>query len=417
MASAAPARKPYRKAPPQHRESRHALPTAPPPPAPQPDINQVIKHTLKTPPHPPQHLARQRLSGDGMRPGIPTLPPPLSDSELEVSSLSSLELCTPPPLFRGHIHQPSSARTAVVGMTASGHDAMIPHRKPRPQRGTSPRNVKTSINTGNQAFLGHGSPAPAPKHAVSCNPRGKHHHLNYCTNAAGRTASAPRSILKQPTSLGVETYDIIRKSKSVEMLDDGRGRSSASRCPPTRSLDRVEQQRLTWRRSSSPPSPVRTDWNWRMQALQEKVRFSNFLDEITCRVLSPARLTLLGRSASKEYISPASQRRHPAYRNQQVEGSSADRTRRWDDWVAALQRPGGTQEEGAVRETAKQQQGYREWAGTKRQVKRGVKVDKRPLSNLSLLSHIKVGPLHLYPAPNRFLLFFSCCGSKVTSPG
>ncbi|XP_071335885.1 tight junction-associated protein 1 [Trachinotus anak] len=40
MTSAAPARKPYRKAPPQHRETRHALPTAPPPPAPQSDINQ-----------------------------------------------------------------------------------------------------------------------------------------------------------------------------------------------------------------------------------------------------------------------------------------------------------------------------------------------------------------------------------------
>ncbi|XP_056251383.1 tight junction-associated protein 1 [Seriola aureovittata] len=40
MTSAAPARKPYRKAPPQHRETRHALPTAPPPPTPQPDINQ-----------------------------------------------------------------------------------------------------------------------------------------------------------------------------------------------------------------------------------------------------------------------------------------------------------------------------------------------------------------------------------------
>ncbi|XP_059179922.1 tight junction-associated protein 1 [Centropristis striata] len=38
MTSAAPARKPYRKAPPQHRETRHAV--APPPPAPQPDINQ-----------------------------------------------------------------------------------------------------------------------------------------------------------------------------------------------------------------------------------------------------------------------------------------------------------------------------------------------------------------------------------------
>ncbi|XP_041802866.1 tight junction-associated protein 1 [Chelmon rostratus] len=40
MTSAAPARKPYRKAPPQHRETRHALPVAPPPPAPQHDISQ-----------------------------------------------------------------------------------------------------------------------------------------------------------------------------------------------------------------------------------------------------------------------------------------------------------------------------------------------------------------------------------------
>ncbi|XP_078016652.1 tight junction-associated protein 1 isoform X1 [Epinephelus lanceolatus] len=42
MTSAAPARKPYRKAPPQHREIRHTLPVAPPPPAPQPDINQEV---------------------------------------------------------------------------------------------------------------------------------------------------------------------------------------------------------------------------------------------------------------------------------------------------------------------------------------------------------------------------------------
>ncbi|XP_017289956.1 tight junction-associated protein 1 [Kryptolebias marmoratus] len=40
MTSAAPSRKPYRKAPPQHRETRRPLPTAPPPPAPQLDINQ-----------------------------------------------------------------------------------------------------------------------------------------------------------------------------------------------------------------------------------------------------------------------------------------------------------------------------------------------------------------------------------------
>ncbi|XP_008428726.1 tight junction-associated protein 1 isoform X1 [Poecilia reticulata] len=40
MASAGPARKPYRKAPPQHRETRHGLTPASPPPAPRPDFSQ-----------------------------------------------------------------------------------------------------------------------------------------------------------------------------------------------------------------------------------------------------------------------------------------------------------------------------------------------------------------------------------------
>ncbi|XP_068183969.1 tight junction-associated protein 1 isoform X2 [Antennarius striatus] len=40
MTSAAPARKPYRKAPPQHRETRHGLPVAPPTPASPHDIAQ-----------------------------------------------------------------------------------------------------------------------------------------------------------------------------------------------------------------------------------------------------------------------------------------------------------------------------------------------------------------------------------------
>ncbi|XP_034407597.1 tight junction-associated protein 1 [Cyclopterus lumpus] len=42
MTSAAPARKPYRKAPLQHRETRHAPPVGPSPSAPQPDINQEV---------------------------------------------------------------------------------------------------------------------------------------------------------------------------------------------------------------------------------------------------------------------------------------------------------------------------------------------------------------------------------------
>ncbi|MEQ2267800.1 hypothetical protein XENORESO_010617 [Xenotaenia resolanae] len=40
MASTTPARKPYRKAPPQHRETRHSLTTASPPPAMQPEFSQ-----------------------------------------------------------------------------------------------------------------------------------------------------------------------------------------------------------------------------------------------------------------------------------------------------------------------------------------------------------------------------------------
>ncbi|XP_027862475.1 tight junction-associated protein 1 isoform X2 [Xiphophorus couchianus] len=40
MASAGPARKPYRKAPPQHRETRHGLTPASPPPAQRPDLSQ-----------------------------------------------------------------------------------------------------------------------------------------------------------------------------------------------------------------------------------------------------------------------------------------------------------------------------------------------------------------------------------------
>ncbi|KAI3362871.1 hypothetical protein L3Q82_001916 [Scortum barcoo] len=88
----------------------------------------------------------------------------------------------------------------------------------------------------------------------------------------------------------------------------------------------MEQRVPTSRRSSDPPFPYRTDWNWKMQVLEEKVRFSNFLDEITCRVLSPARLTLLGRSPSpsREQGSPAPLR-HGARPQEAASGGSISR--------------------------------------------------------------------------------------------
>ncbi|XP_008296539.1 tight junction-associated protein 1 [Stegastes partitus] len=395
MTSAAPARKPYRKAPPQHRETRHALPAAPPPPAPQPDINQVNKHTLNTLPHLPHpHAGCHRPHSAGSQHCIRTSPLPLSDSELDVSSISSLELCiTPTPLFSGHTRQPDQTRTMAVGVTASDHHTKSPYRDPRPQHAT-----KSSISGGNASLSGHRS--PARRHSPACSPRGGRRR----TQTGTRTSGVPKSILKQPASLAVEhTYDIMRKSKSVELLDDSAGRGC--RHPPTRSLDRAEPRAApVLRRSSAPSSPCRSNWNWRMQVLEDKVRFSNFLDEITCRVLSPARLTLLGRSPAREPGSPTHERRRHrvAYRSQQVKRSS-DRTRRWDGWVAALRRPDTwyepLQEEAAGRETQQRQDDITEGARPKEEVNRGVQMEVQDttepqrhitsLSNMSLLSHIK----------------------------
>lgn len=379
MTSAAPARKPYRKAPPQHRETRHALPVAPPPPAPQHDINQVKQHTLNTPssslqllPH-LQTAASKQPQSSRLRHGPRTSPPLLSDSELDVSSLSSLELCIPPPpLFSSHSHRPNRTRTAAVGVTTSPHHA------------------------------GYRSPSAARKHSPTRCSRERHIRPHRT-----QTATHPKSILKQPASLGVEhAYDIIRKSKSVELLDDSRGRGSSVRHPPTRSLDRSEQRVAASRRSSEPPSPSRTNWNWKMQALQEKVRFSNFLDEITSRVMSPANLTLLGRTPSKEQGSPAPQRRRSTHRKQQAEGPSTDRTRRWDDWLASMQQSASWYQplegEGPKSDIIEGARPKEEVLGGNRGIKMEVLETKEPprhkhrlpVSNQSLLKHVKVRRLN-----------------------
>ncbi|XP_051251610.1 tight junction-associated protein 1 isoform X1 [Dicentrarchus labrax] len=139
-----------------------------------------------------------------------------------------------------------------------------------------------------------------------------------------------------------------------------------------------------------------------MQVLEEKVRFSNFLDEITSRVMSPAHLTLLGRTSSTEQGSPAPRRhrRSTPRKQQRAEGAPAVRTRRWDDWVSSVQRPGSwyqpLQEDGAGRETLHHKGDILERAGPKEEVM-GVKMEtkesqrhkQRPVSNQSLLAHIK----------------------------
>lgn len=361
MTSAAPARKPYRKAPPQHRETRHTLPTAPPPPAPQPDINQVTKH-LDTPVLPTQQLIlgadNQWPCSDGLQHGV------LSDSELDISSPSSLECCiSPPSPFSSPIPRSSWVnRTMKMDFITSDRNTSGLYDR----KGSESRQTRSS--------------ASGRKHSPTWQ--------NSCQNSwlkSSAPTATPKGILKQPASPGPNhTYDDLRKSKSVELLDTS----------PTRLSDWVElppeQRASTSPQSLAPPSPRRNNWNWNTQVLEEKVRFSNFLDEITCQILSPAHLLLLGKLPVKqrEGHAPHDGRCHT---NQQ--GESADRTLRWDRWVASLRRPDSCR---VGRNDKREKKVGPEYNKATRRVKVEVRDTKqpqrhrRPPSNLSLLSH-KVG--------------------------
>lgn len=362
MTSAAPARKPYRKAPPQHRETRHALPVPLPTPAPQHDPSQVNQHSVNTP---PTTLLRRSVSAKrpqsyGLPRGGPTSPLPRSDSELEVSSLSSLEVCAPP----------------------------------------SGRFTSQSQGTHRSRTMSSQSPAggkkPSPGHRL----REDRHRAARVPHTIAASATAPRSILKQPGSLeSKHTYDIIRKSQSVELLGDGRGGESNAPQPPIGSLRPSERCGVA-RRSSDPSSPCGARYNQRMHVLKEKVRFSNFLDEITCRVMSPAHLSQLGKTPSvKGQGNAAVQHRRSHSREWRSEETPAERSHRWDDWVSSVQRPDTLRlPEGAGQRRSNSRE------RTPRKREKGVKKDvqKRhkhsfPLSNQPVLSNVKVGLLHAPP--------------------
>lgn len=326
MMSATPARKPYRKAPPQHRETRHAMPVPPPPPASQqPDVNQVKQHKVN------RHLfqrvrvthnpcADERPQSAGSQHDFLQSSLPLSGSNVNICEKSSLELCIP-LRFSSQTCRPNRTRTKAVGVTASDSHATSPCHLSSPH---SPANSSSS-SSPRRAFSPHLSENHSPAHPVQ----------QKRLDSAVRTLNGnpPKGILKQPTSTpGVEkTCDVIRNSKSVELLDNSRTRSSAKHRVTSHSVERTDQQ--------ASARPHSADGNRKMRFLEEKVRFSNFLDEITCRVLSPVHLTMLGRSPSKE-SGNLTHLGEPHCQNPALRKPQKDRSQRWDDWVAALQRPG-----------------------------------------------------------------------------
>ncbi|CAG05117.1 unnamed protein product [Tetraodon nigroviridis] len=184
-------------------------------------------------------------------------------------------------------------------------------------------------------------------------------------------APAPQHDPSQPGCLGVKhTYDVIRKSQSEELLGDGRGEDAYL---PARSP-----------LSSDPPSPCGTGSGRKAHVLKEKVRFSNFLDEITCRVMSPVHLSMLGKLPS---VRARGRPAGPAGRERRSEETPAQRSRRWDRWVSAVQRPGvlDVQEEAAAHRRGDRVPWKRE-KGVKRDVEKRHK-HSVPLSDHSVLSH------------------------------
>ncbi|KAA0717656.1 hypothetical protein E1301_Tti014567 [Triplophysa tibetana] len=343
MTSAAPSRKPYRKAPPQHRETRHTVPSfreevsesVLPSPCPatsaQPDSFQVIL---------PQNHAPilQRTRFTDSYPQSPERPvwSQVSDSELEVSSLSSSEfkilpmsqifshdsVCTRLPSKPQRQQKMDSFIIRSEDQLVLSSDLTSSEDSQQGIRGRlqshSSRSVEHSSVFKEQADILVPRREKHPPHAVSL----IHAH-------------PPKGILKQSHQLGVQASDSLRKSKSAETLDrmrtHGHSRKSVS-------LERgVGLSPIGRAGSTSSTSPSSVPPDWKIPLLEEKIKFSHFLDEITHRVLSPASLKMLGSklppaSSKGNQTKQQNNPQHSGLRDHQ--DRNPERGRPWEKWAA-----------------------------------------------------------------------------------
>lgn len=358
MTSAAPARKPYRKAPPQHRETRHTvpsfreevsesvLPSTSPATSAQPDCFKVILPRNHAP-------ILQRTRFTDTYPQCPERPvwSQVSDSELEVSSLSSSEFKILPPsqifsydsvckrlpskpqrqqkmdsfiirsddqlVLSSDITSSEDSKQGILGSSPSHSSRSVEH---------------SSVLKEQAGILVHRREKHSP-HAVSL----MHPH-------------PPKGILKQSHQLGVQASDSLRKSKSAETLDrmrsHGRSRKSVS-------LDRgVGSSPIGRAGSTSSISPTSVPPDWKIPLLEEKIKFSHFLDEITHRVLCPASLKMLGSklppaSSKGNQTKQQNTSQHSGLRDHQDRNPERDRP--WDKWAAQHNRALGKSKGGRAK--------------------------------------------------------------------
>ncbi|MBN3297072.1 TJAP1 protein, partial [Amia calva] len=281
MTSAAPVRKPYRKAPPQHREVRHDLPV----------FRDDLGATMGLPqPEPCQVTRLHNIAPVFQRTRFGDPPPKRTDSsdllntyssswslasesEKEVSSLSSMDLTIlpPPKIF---------SCSEIIATNTQG--------------------ISRFRSRSEDLLVVSGDEDPT---AEALSKR----------QARYMTTLPPKSILKQPNTLGVQK-DNLRKSKSAELL----GQNSHKVKPQNLSLDwgnRAQVQvktTVTGQSATTPASPTSLAPEWKVQLLEEKLKFSEFLNEITYRILSPANLQWLGGQQPEVLKQRGSQQRSPA---------------------------------------------------------------------------------------------------------
>lgn len=296
MTSAAPARKPYRKAPPQHRETRHnqpvflddlsGSPSATSEHPAHPESTQVIclgkyspifQRRFFTDPYPECHESL-------MDPGAYSSS--WSESKQDVSSFSSLDLVlSPPEIFSNTLGMGNEQQKGMNRFLSDSEDLLVqfsdeddePTWKGSQQLICSSKSAERTLAFKEQIEI----LAPKVEKRLTL-PLPSH-------------APPPKGILKLPHQLEVHPCDSLRKSKSAEMLAPCHS-NAQSKKPKCKSLDRERQEVQLF------PEPTGSDSSilqssvpeWKAQLLEEKLKFSKFLDEITYSVLSPGHLKMLG---------------------------------------------------------------------------------------------------------------------------
>lgn len=298
MSSTASSKKPYRKAPPQHREIRHEVPII------RDDQDGVI-------------LAEQsQVTACRVTKGLPPLHQQTGFIYTEAGHLKQaegFEVCN--LNFSSSWSLESSSEKEVTGCRAElniKHQTVLPALPRGGKKGQrsgkrcpsrSHRHLGKFVSRSMETLVVSGDETHHP--TCSFKSRSLERSLMFkeppevLTPRKFQVSSTHlplKGILKQTNMTGPET---LRKSCSVEMLSRGRG--SCKYSDPQQSLSRREKHSQEHSSSSATESVKR-----REKITQEKLQFSRFLDEITQRVLSPIRLRSLGetRGAGQDQNSP-----------------------------------------------------------------------------------------------------------------